>query len=414
MVPDTWEYPWYAAWDLAFQAVGVARVDPAFAFQQLEALLGDDMRRADGALPAYEFAFSDANPPVHAWACLRADDIARTRGVPGAAFLSRVFEPLRENLEWWMRTWRQSDGAFGGGFLGLDNAGLFDRGAPPPLQAGGRLAQADGTAWMVFFAASLARLADRLARRDPRIGRERDRFRALHAELAQSVATFWDEDEGFFFDQVRGGATVEPLRAKSIIGLVPLLGIARLDSGAPLRPISSDRMRRVMERVLRPDEFLSPFGVRSGSRAHRGAPAVFRDATGREHRFDYAPAESETLHFGANSNWRGPIWIPFQFLLIDALETWAVADEDSDPRSAERWRAAARTIRANVLALFRRDARGRRPCDGDRAGDGETPLRFREYFCGDTGRGLGAAHQGWSALAAELVCAPESRDPPGG
>lgn len=395
LVADSFEYPWFAAWDLAFAAVAIARADPDFACEQLELLLGPRYMRADGALPAYEFAFMDANPPVHAWACLRVAAIRAERGLDSRDFLARVFEPLRRNFEWWKRTVRRADGLYAGGFLGLDNVGAFDRGAPPRLR--GPLAQADGTGWMAFFAASMARLADALAERDPRRYSEaREAFAHEHAEVVRALDLLWHEEDGFYFDQIRpsDGASPEPIRARTVAGLIPLFAVAH-EGDVELLPFDESRLRRILGRLLDEDEFLSPFGVRSASKAHATERVVVEDLDGGRHTFHYAPAESETLHFGANSNWRGPVWIPINALVIDALDTWSQVL--GDPSLA----AAAEDVRSRLLSLFRA-----------RADDPRDPLHFREYYCGDTGRGLGARHQTWSALAAELLCSSRGPESP--
>jgi hypothetical protein len=393
LVADTFEYPWFAAWDLAFEAVAIARADPDFAVAQLELLLGPRFLRDDGALPAYEFAFMDANPPIHAWACLRVAAIRAELGLDSGGFLARVFEPLRRNFEWWKRTVRRADGLYGGGFLGLDNVGAFDRGAPPRLH--GPLAQADGTGWMAFFAASMARIADALARDEGaagRFGRARDAFAREHALVVRALDLLWHEEDGFYFDQIRplpgaASALPEPIRTRTIAGLVPLFALARLSTG-DLLPFPEARLRRILARALDDEEFLSPFGLRSASKAHARDPVVVTDLDGGRHTFHYAPAESETLHFGANSNWRGPVWVPVNALMIDALDTWAGAVGDASLAGR------ARDLGRRVVSLFTAE----RPADD--------PLHFNEYFCAETGRGLGARHQGWSALAAELLRAP--------
>lgn len=414
LVPDKWEYPWFAAWDLAFQAVGVARVDPALAKCQLETLLSARYQRDDGVVPAYEFAFTDQNPPILAWACLKVA-AADGSGAADLDFLARVFDPLKRSFNAWLRT-AQSDGLFAPGFLGLDNSGVFDRGAPPPMS--GSLRQADGSGWATFFAASIAQLADSLAVVDPqRFARERATFMQAHADLTRRQALLFDERDGFFFDHVaNANGALDPIRCFSASGFVPLLGATSLRAHGErldLSPVSATQFRQILRRMLDPNEFLSPFGVRSASRAHRDSPAVFIDAEGGEHRFSYAQAESETWFFGANSNWRGPVWLPLNYLLIDALEKYAEILGESFrvefPIGGGKecsLRDVAVGLRERLLSLFLKNEEGTRPCNGNShttTDSGEELFSMSEYFCGDTGRGCGARHQGWTGLIAEIL-----------
>jgi hypothetical protein len=457
LVPDKWEYPWYAAWDLAFHCVAVAGVDPQLAKDQLVLLLREWYMHPNGKLPAYEWNLDDANPPVHAWAAWRVFEIDRERrgGRGDRAFLERVFHKLLINFTWWVnRKDVEGRNVFQGGFLGLDNIGVFDRSTMAPR--GGGLDQADGTSWMAMYALDLLRIALELAREEPVYQDVATKFLEHFLYIAgamndvgkQGVA-LWDPDDEFFYDVLRqpDGRAV-PLKVRSMVGLVPLFAVEVLGAdqlaGAPefaerlrwfLRyrpdlaslvsrwhePGSGDtrllallrghRMKRVLRRMLDEAEFLSPFGVRSLSRHHLEAP--FDLALGGTFAVGYEPGEARTGLFGGNSNWRGPIWVPMNFLVIEALRRFHRYYGDDFrvecPTGSGRLLSLAEIadeLAARVARLFLPDATGRRPYQGDAPvpEGGEDLLLFHEYFDGDSGRGLGASHQtGWTSLVAELL-----------
>lgn len=460
-MPDKWEYPWYAAWDLAFHLVAIARVDPDFAKQQLVLFTREWYMHPNGQLPAYEWALGDVNPPVHAWAAWRVYKMCAARGKRDRLFLERVFQKMLLNFTWWVnRKDVEGNNLFSGGFLGLDNIGVFDRSRPLP--GGGRLEQADGTAWMAFFCGTMLSIALELASRDPAYEDLASKFFEHFVAIADAMNRFggtglWDEEDGFYYDEfhVEGGAT--PMRLRSAVGLMPLIAVEVLDqdvidrlpgfrrrlqwflhnrtdlsrhmtwfekSGADAREPSGRRLlaipsRERLERLLRvmldPAEFLSPYGVRSLSRVYGERPYEFR-IDGATYRVDYAPAESDTVLFGGNSNWRGPVWFPLNYLFIEALERYGHFYRDTlqvefPTGSGRRLElgAVAGELAARLAALFLPAADGARPFRGstDRfAGDPHWRdlLLFHEYFDGESGRGLGASHQtGWTALVTRCL-----------
>jgi hypothetical protein len=458
-MPDKWEYPWYAAWDLAFHAVPFARLDPAFAKEQLVLLLREWYMHPNGQMPAYEFAFGDVNPPVHAWAAWRVYKMTAPRGKRDRVFLARVFNKLLLNFTWWVnRKDAEGNNLFAGGFLGLDNIGVFDRGKPLP--GGGRLEQADGTAWMAFYCVTMLNMAMELARHDPAYEDLASKFFEHFVAIADAMnrlggSGLWDEHDGFYYDQLQVDGTVHPLRVRSLVGAIPLIAVGVLEQGEIARlpgffkrtrwfvenrkdlarhisclqahhgnhseghrllaiP-SRDRLLRVLRYLLDEREFLSPHGIRSVSRVHQGDPYVVQ-LLGEQYRVDYEPGESATGLFGGNSNWRGPIWFPINYLLIEALEayhhfygqTLLVECPTGSGRMMDL-KQVADEIASRLRRLFLPDARGRRPCHGDDARYAEDPafrdlVLFYEHFHGDTGRGLGASHQtGWTALVARLI-----------
>jgi hypothetical protein len=487
-MPDKWEYPWYAAWDLAFHMVPFARIDPAFAKQQLLLFLREWYMHPNGQIPAYEYALGDVNPPVHAWAAWRIYKMSGPRGARDLPFLKRVFNKLLLNFTWWVnRKDPEGRNLFAGGFLGLDNIGVFDRSRPLPT--GGHLEQADGTAWMAFFCATMLSMSLELAREEPEYEDMASKFFEHFLAIVDAMNTLggtglWDEADGFYYDELNTGGGVEiPLRIRSMVGLLPLIAvevledeaIARLpgfakrmrwftenrpdlarhmdwlpwaDGGAPspaaatvaaaaaaaapdaqappagashghrlLAIASRERLVRVLRYLLDEEEFLSPFGVRSLSRVHRAQPYVFR-AGGEEYRVEYEPGESNTGLFGGNSNWRGPVWFPVNYLLIEALERYHHFYGDGlkveCPTGSGRLMAldeVAHEIARRLTALFLPDAAtGARPCHGrDAARYAADPslrdlVLFFEYFDGDTGRGCGASHQtGWTALVVRCL-----------
>lgn len=452
-MPDKWEYPWYAAWDLAFHMIPFARLDPAFAKHQLLLLLREWYMAPNGQIPAYEFAFHDVNPPVHAWACWRVYKMTAPRGKRDVTFLQRAFHKLLLNFTWWVN---QKDPTgkhvFGGGFLGLDNIGVFDR--SQPLPTGGRLEQADGTAWMAFYCATMLSIALELAQHDPAYEDVASKFFEHFVSITHAMNTLggtglWDEADGFYYDQIfdkDASDRTTRLRVRSLVGLLPLCAVEVLpmwrirglegfdrrmrwfldnetemashlcfkgddESRKALLAIPSrERLERVLKYLLDEDEFLSPYGVRSLSKVHDEKPFVFRHDE-QEYRVRYTPDESTTYMFGGNSNWRGPIWFPTNFLLIEALERYGrfYGDElqvECPTGSGNKMtlQQVADELARRLTKLFRRDANGLPAFAGDDRRFAEDPhyrdlYWFYEYFCGDTGRGCGASHQtGWTAL----------------
>jgi Mannosylglycerate hydrolase MGH1-like glycoside hydrolase domain len=456
LVPDKWEYPWYAAWDLAFHCVALARVDPELAKAQLVLLLREWYMHPNGQLPAYEWNLGDANPPVHAWAAWHVYAIDRERrdGRGDRAFLERVFHKLLINFTWWVnRKDVEGRNVFQGGFLGLDNIGVFDRSA---VAQGGGLDQADGTSWMAMYALDLLRIALELAREEPVYQDVATKFlehflyiAGAMNDLGRQGVALWDPEDEFFYDVLRreGGRAV-PLRIRSIVGLIPLFAVEVLEPdqlacvpefnerlrwflryrpdlaalvsrwhvpGAGdtrlLALLRGHRMKRVLRRMLDEEEFLSPFGIRSLSRHHRDAP--FDLGTGGTFAVTYEPGEARTSLYGGNSNWRGPVWVPMNYLVIEALrrlhryygDEFLVECPTGSGRALSL-AAIADELGSRVLRLFLPGADGRRPCHGEAAPlpGTEGLLLFHEYFDAETGRGLGASHQtGWTALVADLL-----------
>ncbi len=457
-MPDKWEYPWYASWDLAFHMIPMAEVDPFFAKEQLVLFLREWAMHPSGQIPAYEWHFSDVNPPVFAWAAWRVYKSTARRGKRDKRFLARVFAKLLLNFTWWVnRKDEEGNNLFSGGFLGLDNIGVFDR--SKPLPTGGRLAQADGTAWMAFFAANMLAIAFELAS-EPAAEDLASKFFEHFIAIADAMNGFggtglWDERDGFYYDQIVHGGHRMPLRIRSIVGLIPLFTAELLSSETlgsmphftkrmdwllehrqdlakriswmecpendreHLRLLaipSRERLERALAYVLDEREFLSPFGIRSLSLHHRDHPFVLRVGS-EEHRVDYTPGESTSRMFGGNSNWRGPIWLPINYLLVEALERYHLFYGDSlrveCPTGSGNYmnlREVAREIARRLVSLFLPDPRGERPCFGrHRERYAQDPdfrelLLFHENFHADSGAGLGAEHQtGWTALVTRLV-----------
>jgi Glycosyl hydrolase family 63 C-terminal domain len=459
-MPDKWEYPWYAAWDLAFHTLALSVVDPDFAKQQLDLMLTELYLHPSGQIPAYEWNFSDVNPPVHAWATLfltRTEEALR--GAVDLEFLKSAFHKLLLNFTWWVnRKDRFGKNVFEGGFLGLDNIGVFDRSAPLPT--GGYLEQADGTAWMALFCQNMAELAVALASYDPSYevlaGKFIDHFLWIAAAMNRPGEDgMWDEDDGFYYDLLRlpdGSAT--RLKVRSVVGLLPLCATAVVEpwqrervprANALLRErirqmpellrfihptgpghfgvaergimalFTPERLRRVLAKMLDEEEFLSPYGIRSLSKFHARNPYVFY-VNGQAHRVDYLPAESNTGMFGGNSNWRGPIWFPVNALIIRALlhfylyygDDFKVECPTGSGKILNLFEVA-REIADRLTRIFLRDERGRRPVYGGTAKFQSDPhwrdhILFYEYFHGDNGAGLGASHQtGWTGLVGVLI-----------
>jgi hypothetical protein len=471
-MPDKWEYPWYAAWDLAFHMIPMATVDPEFAKKQLELFLREWYLHPNGQMPAYEWALSDVNPPVHAWACWRVYKMTAPRGERDVAFLKRVFTKLLLNFTWWVnRKDVAGNHLFAGGFLGLDNIGVFDR--SKPLPGGGRLEQADGTAWMAFYASTMLAMALELAQYDSTYEDIASKFFEHFIHIADAMNSIggrglWNDDDGFYYDQLRVDETTVPLAIRSIVGIIPLFacevleervigrlpgfrkrmewfirhrpdlarqiaycdrslngehstnGDAQRQGAEPgrrrlLAIPSQERLTRVLRYVLDESEFLSDYGIRALSRFHRDHPfTLWTDGEG--HHVEYTPGESTSGLFGGNSNWRGPIWFPINYLLIEGLERYhhfyGEHVKVECPTGSGKWMnllEASQELRRRLASIFLPDRDGHRPCHhGDQryARDPhwrELPL-FYEYFHGDTGRGIGASHQtGWTALVATML-----------
>jgi Glycosyl hydrolase family 63 C-terminal domain len=459
-MPDKWEYPWYAAWDLAFHCVALSLVDSEFAKEQLVLLLREWYMHPNGQLPAYEWAFDDVNPPVHAWAAWRVYQIDRKlHGKGDRKFLERVFHKLLLNFTWWVnRKDAEGNNIFEGGFLGLDNIGLFDRSRPLPT--GGSIEQSDGTSWMAMYTLNLLTIALELAREDSAYEDVASKFWEHFIYIADAMNMIgteeiglWDEQDGFYYDVLHlpNGEHV-PLRVRSAVGLIPLFAVDTVDQQvldafpgfkrrlewfinnrpdltsdiATMRTpgqeerklvglVRADRLRGILKYMLDEQEFLSPYGIRALSRFHKDHPYVLQ-VDGAEYCIDYEPAESTTGFFGGNSNWRGPIWIPINYLLIESLQKfhYYFGDEfkvecpTGSGQLMNLWEVAAEISR-RLSRIFLRDDDGRRPVFGGYEKFQTDPhwrdlILFHEYFNGDNGAGLGASHQtGWTALVAKLL-----------
>ena len=458
-VPDKWEYPWYAAWDLAFHTIALAPIDPDFAKSQLILFLREWYMHPNGQIPAYEWAFGDVNPPVHAWAVWRVYKIdRRVTGVADRDFLEKAFQKLLLNFTWWVnRKDTEDKNVFEGGFLGLDNIGVFDRSAPLPT--GGRIEQSDGTSWMGMYCLNMLAIPLELSQSNPAYEDIASKFfehfvyiaRAMN-DLGGEGLTLWDEADGFYYDVLHTDREVRQLKVRSMVGLIPLFAVETLEpdvvdrlpgfmrrlqwfvdnrpqfranldtqtvAGGGVRRLLSIVNRTQLTRVLRymldRDEFLSPHGIRALSRYHRAHPYVLT-VDGVEHRVGYEPAESTTGLFGGNSNWRGPLWFPMNYLLIESLQKFhhfygddlKVECPSGSHRRLNLWDVAGELSRG-LVRLFLRGRDGRRPLHGDTEKFQSDPywrdlLLFYEYFHGDDGAGLGASHQtGWTGLVAKLM-----------
>ncbi len=459
-MPDTWEYPWYAAWDLAFHCIPLALVDADFAKKQLLLLLREWYMHPNGQLPAYEWAFGDVNPPVHAWAAWRVYKIEkRTTGKADRDFLERIFHKLLLNFTWWVNR-KDSEGhnVFQGGFLGLDNIGVFDRSSPLPT--GGHLEQSDGTAWMGMYCVNMLAIALELARENHAYEDVATKFFEHFLYIAEALnniagegISLWDEEDQFFFDVLHTPDDAHiPLKVRSLVGFIPLLAVetletdlldalpdfkARLEWFLEHRPhlarlvshwqepgmgerrllalVRGHRMKRLLARMLDPGEFLGDYGIRGISKYHAQHPYVY-GVNGAEYSVSYDPGESSSGLFGGNSNWRGPIWFPINFLLIETLQKFHhyYGDEflmECPTGSGNRltlWQIASE-LSIRLTRIFLRGEDGRRPVFGANETLQHNPYwrdypLFYEYFHGDTGRGVGASHQtGWTALVAKLL-----------
>ena len=458
-MPDKWEYPWYAAWDLAFHCVPLAQIDPDFAKEQLTVLFREWYMHPNGQVPAYEWAFGDVNPPVHAWAVWRVYKIEkRVRGAADRAFLESAFHKLLLNFTWWVNR-KDAEGMniFQGGFLGLDNIGVFDRSAPLPT--GGYLEQSDGTSWMGMYCLNMLAIALELARENPAYENVASKFFEHFVHIARAMndprgegIELWDHQDGFYYDVLHlPNGDRHYLKVRSLVGLIPLLAVETfeqdivdrlpgfkrrmqwfIDNHADVRKhieisqtekgrhgllslVNRGQLERVLRYLLDESEFLSPYGVRAISKFHKDNPYVLH-VNGTEHRVDYEPAESSTGLFGGNSNWRGPVWFPINFLLIEALQKFhhyygeglKVELPTGSGRQASLWEAAAEISR-RLMRIFLRSTDGRRPVYGGLEKFQSDPhwrdcIHFHEYFHGDNGAGIGASHQtGWTGLVAKLL-----------
>ncbi len=458
-MPDKWEYPWFAAWDSAFHMISFATVDPDFAKDQLLLLTREWYMHPNGQLPAYEWNFSDVNPPVHAWAVWRVYKITGARGERDKLFLEKAFQKLLINFTWWVNR-KDSEGrhVFGGGFLGLDNIGVFDR--SHALPDGSSLNQADGTAWMASYCLTMLSMALELAPENPAYGDIASKFFEHFVNITDAINSIggsglWDEEDGFYYDQlIINKKAPMHLKTRSLVGLLPLFATLTLTEGTlnalpefrkrlewflDSRPdlnkyictrkahkrelgdltllsvASEDQLRRTLERMLDPDEFLSEFGIRSLSKVHEKEPFIFTHG-GKTNEVRYTPGESETDMFGGNSNWRGPIWFPTNYLLIEALERYHFYYGDSFkveyPKGSGNQlnlREVARDLCARLVTLFTVGEDGRRPCFGDVEDykdkkEWQDLILYYEYFNAETGEGLGASHQtGWTSLITHLI-----------
>jgi hypothetical protein len=455
LMPDTWEYPYFCAWDLAFHAVSVSRRDPFLAKEQLDLLTREWYMHPNGQFPAYEWNFGDVNPPVHSWAVWRLHRLPLWIGAHDRAFLEAQFQKLLLNFTWWVnRKDPEDNDLFAGGFLGLDNIGVFDR--SKPLPTGGTLKQADGTGWMAFYCMQMLQMALELAQEDAVYETMASKFfqhfiRIAHAMNSAGGCGLWDDEDGFYYDLLEVEGEHQPLRVRSLVGLVPLLA-AGIVPGTYLRKLPEfgrrviwfmhhrpeltqhlrdlnpdgvgpkdqniialvppDRLPLILRRLFDEEEFLSPFGFRSLSKVHEKSPYTYW-SHGVPYSVDYEPGEGKTGMFGGNSNWRGPIWLPMNYLLIEALRTYhryyGEGLQVEFPTGSGQWMnlgQATRRVAERLSSLFLPDAEGRRP---SQQGAGENPapadgLWFFEYYDAETGRGCGASHQtGWSSLIADLL-----------
>ena len=459
-MPDKWEYPWYAAWDLAFHCVPLALVDSDFAKDQLTLMLREWYMHPNGQIPAYEWAFGDVNPPVHAWAAWRVYKIDKKRtGKGDTIFLKRVFQKLLLNFTWWVNR-KDADGMniFQGGFLGLDNIGVFDRSAPLPT--GGYIEQSDGTSWMAMYTLNLLAIALELAKTDPVYEDVASKFWEHFIFIAHAMSHrghdgmgLWNEADGFFYDVLKLPDGVHfPMKIRSMVGLIPLFAVETLEQDVldrlpgfkrrlewflDNRPDLTDtvacmkthglgerrllsianekQLRAILRYMLDEKEFLSPFGVRALSRFHHEHPYTL-DVMGRQYRVDYEPGESSTGLFGGNSNWRGPVWFPVNFLLVESLQKFhhylgdgfKVEFPTGSGNMLNLWEVAGELSR-RMTSIFLKDDQGRRPVFDNIEKFQTDPhwrdlVLFHEYFNGDTGAGVGASHQtGWTGIVTKLM-----------
>jgi hypothetical protein len=460
-MPDKWEYPWFAAWDLAFHTIPLARLDPDFAKRQLAVILREYYMHPNGQIPAYEWSFSDVNPPVHAWATWKVYEIDKQMngGVGDLTFLERIFHKLLLNFTWWVNLKDEGgNNIFGGGFLGMDNIGVFDRSATLPT--GGHLEQADGTGWMAMYSLNMLRIACEISLEKPVYQDMASKFfeHFLHiAGAMQSIGgeklNLWDEDDQFYYDMLHkqdGSAML--LKVRSMVGLIPMFAVEvithdlldklpqfkrRVEWVLNNRPdlanlisrwyepgkgesrllsiLRGHRMKMIMKRMFDETEFLSDYGIRSMSKFHKEHPYQF-SFDGGTFQVDYTPAESTGEMFGGNSNWRGPIWFPMNYLLIDSLKKFSDyygADYEVEfPTNSGQMvniKTASEGVSKRLLAMFLPNKQGKIPMYGSDEKMQKDPAfhgsnLFFEYFDGDTGKGLGANHQtGWTGLISEII-----------
>jgi len=464
-MPDKWEYPWYAAWDLAFHCIPIAIIDPEFAKRQLILLLREWYMHPNGQIPAYEWNFGDVNPPVHAWACWRVYEIERDQfGKGDINFLERVFHKLMLNFTWWVNR-KDSEGKniFEGGFLGLDNIGVFDRSSPLPT--GGNIEQADGTSWMAMYSLNMLRIALELSRSNSNYEDTASKFMEHYLYIAGAIANLrggglnlWDEEDGFFYDVLHTPDGVyTPLKVRSMVGLIPLFAIEtlephildsfphfkrRLEWFLNYRPelaglvsskieakgirrrfslIRGDKLSKILSRMLNETEFLSDYGIRALSKYHLEHPYRFQTEY-EVFSVKYSPAESETYMFGGNSNWRGPIWFPVNYMIIESLKKFYdfygpeyTVEYPTGSGEFMTLKQVADELSKRLIRLFTKDEKGNRPVYGTKKKFQEDPhfrdyIMFYEYFHGDSGRGIGASHQtGWTGLVADLIHSQNSK-----
>jgi hypothetical protein len=466
-MPDTWEYPWYAAWDLAFHAVTFALIDPGFAKQQLLLLTHEWFMHPNGSLPAYEWAFGDVNPPVHAWAAWRVYRMDATlSGTSDFDFLERIFHKLMMNFTGWVnRQDVEGRNVFQGGFLGLDNIGVFDRSQKLPVQ--GRIDQSDGTSWMAMYALNMMRISLELARFNRAYEATATKFFEHFLAIAEAMTRqngrqgLWDDVDKFYYNVLqRPDGSAIPLRIFSLVGLIPLFAVEVLEPESLIRSpefearlrwvlahrpdlaalvshwqiegkgarrllslLRGSRMKALLRRMLDESAFLSPYGVRGVSRVHRDAPFTL-DLDGQHFAMGYVPGDSNTREFGGNSNWRGPVWMPVNYLLIESLYMFHRYYGDdfrieypTGSGTTLSLREVAQELSLRLTRLFLRDESGARPVFGQSRMLQDDPhfrdhLLFFEYFHGDTGQGLGASHQtGWTGLVALLLHGRTDEDP---
>ena len=447
-------FPYFCCWDSSFHCVCLSKIDAGLAKRQLVLFLREWYMHRNGELPAYEFAFSDVNPPVHPWAVWRVYRLPDTGEKPDRGFLERAFQKLLLNFTWWVnREDHAGNNIFAGGFLGLDNIGAFDR--SKPLPHGGTLQQADGTAWMAFYCVHMLSMALELARDEEIYEDMASKFLEHFGAISRAINGFggaglWDEEDGFYYDRIERNGKSEPLRVRAIAGFIPILAatfirrddvehfagfVQRAKWDAKFRPeqlqhslqsneansahllsvLTRAQLERLLKRLFDEDEFLSPFGIRSLSRFHEQHPSVY--ATGGEtYTVDYEPGEGTSGAFGGNSNWRGPVWFPINYLILESLRIYHLFYGESlrveFPTRSGQWMSlgeAARNLAHRLQGLFLADAAGHRPCHGAERRYAQDPhwkdlLLFYEYFHADTGRGCGTPHQtGWTALIADLM-----------
>ena len=452
-MPDKWEYPWYAAWDLAFQSISMAMVDPVFAKHQLLLIMREWYMKPDGQIPAYEWNFSDVNPPVQAWAALTVYRIEKERtGKGDIGFLKRIFQKLLINFTWWInRKDANGNNMFEGGFLGLDNIGVFNR--SHALGGDMQLEQADGTSWMGMYALNMMDMALEIAMKDDSFEDTATKFFEHFVLIAEALNEqgMWNEEDKFFYDTLSVGGSPVQLRIQSIVGLTTLFAVSIIEKNTLQRLtdfkkritwfesyrlknkrywpneehsdgeqillslVPQKRLIFLLERLLNEAEFLSPGGIRALSKYHEKNPYTI-NIGGVDYHIKYDPGDSTSDFFGGNSNWRGPVWIPINYLIIQSIRQYGkfygeglMVEYPAGSGKRQTLEQVADHLTERVVSLFKRDATGRRPLHGKHNWFYQKPgnqdlLLFYEYFHGDTSHGLGASHQtGWTSLVAELI-----------